>query len=140
MNSYPDIGKGDDDFTLKLDLNIPEKTLIHVDKIALAHVIHNLMKNAYEAMIVNDVDKENILTATASVKGKTLTFTLTDTGCGIPERMLKKIMMPFVTTKTTGTGVGLYFCKQILDRMDIDLSLTSKENIGTSVTLKIPAR
>ncbi len=136
IEQYPDFGASREDFKLKVDLKIPPNVKIFVDKTALSHVIHNLMKNSYEAMMSKG-DK-GILTISGQLEKNTLVVKINDTGCGIPKKLLQKIMMPFVTTKTTGTGVGLYFCKYILNKMNIEMSLTSTEGVETTVTLIFP--
>ncbi len=63
-----------------------------------------------------------------------------DTGKGISKEMLEKIFEPFQSTdKTQGTGLGLYITKQLANLMGGDITVESKEGIGSnfSVTLSL---
>ncbi len=139
IEAYPDVGRDDESFTLKVNFRkVSKHVKIFVDKTALTHVIHNLMKNAYEAMLTKD--DQGTLSISGRMEDGMLVVDIKDTGCGIPKNLMRKIMMPFVTTKTSGTGVGLYFCKHVLNKMNVEMSLNSIEDIGTSVTLVFPVR
>jgi signal transduction histidine kinase len=63
-----------------------------------------------------------------------------DTGCGIPEEHLDKVMDPFFTTKPVGqgTGLGLSIVRKIMDEHHGRLLIDSKVDVGTQVTLSFP--
>mgnify|MGYP000932384203 FL=1 len=67
-------------------------------------------------------------------------LTIADEGCGIAAADLPRVFRPFYTGQNgrqTGeaTGIGLYLVETISTQLDIDVSLASKENQGTTVTL-----
>jgi signal transduction histidine kinase len=62
-----------------------------------------------------------------------------DTGPGIAEEELEKIFVPFHTTKTQGTGLGLPICRQLIEQHGGEIYLDSKPAEGTTVTILLPA-
>ncbi|MCB0742945.1 MAG: HAMP domain-containing histidine kinase, partial [Ignavibacteriae bacterium] len=65
-----------------------------------------------------------------------------DGGKGIEQNKLKKITDPFFTTKRNkgGTGLGLSITSKIIMQHKGSLNFDSKENFGTTATIKIPLR
>jgi signal transduction histidine kinase len=65
-----------------------------------------------------------------------------DNGIGIGQENLEKIFEPFFTTKgNLGTGIGLWVTKQLVERRDGQIAITSSTEpgkSGTSVTIYIP--
>jgi len=72
----------------------------------------------------------------------TLTGTLIsgvkDNGRGIKKEDLSKVFTPYFTTKSTGTGIGLFLVKQIVENHNGTISFETKENKGTTFSLVIP--
>lgn len=66
-------------------------------------------------------------------------ISVTDNGTGIPPELLDKVFEPFFTTKAAnqGTGLGLAICRDLVREMGGELSLTSKEGVGTSVAIRL---
>ncbi len=58
-----------------------------------------------------------------------------DNGKGIGPQLLPQLFGPFVTTKPGGTGLGLAIAKIIVNRHGGDISVDSREKIGTVVRL-----
>jgi signal transduction histidine kinase len=54
-----------------------------------------------------------------------------DTGLGIPNKNLPKIFDPFFTNKPEGTGLGLAIARQILEKNQAAIRVSSKEGHGT---------
>lgn len=63
-----------------------------------------------------------------------------DTGCGIAEENLAKVMDPFFTTKPVGqgTGLGLSIVRKIMDEHHGRMLIDSREGVGTKITLSFP--
>jgi signal transduction histidine kinase len=98
------------DFKHKEDINI------EADRDRLVQVIHNLLDNALkfttqtQQMIFVMIDKKN------EGKEKEVIVSVKDTGEGISEKILSKLFTKFATSdSTTGTGLGLYICKNIIE-------------------------
>jgi signal transduction histidine kinase len=62
-----------------------------------------------------------------------------DNGPGIEEEALKKIFIPFFTTKKGGSGIGLSLSKQIMRKHKGSISVNSIMNEGTEFTLRFSA-
>ena len=103
----------------------------------LNQVFINLVTNAVQAM-----DGKGTLTIGTSSRGDWVEVTVQDTGCGIPEENLTKIMDPFFTTKPVGkgTGLGLSIVHQIIEEHEGQLLVDSKAGVGTRFTLGFPVR
>jgi two-component system NtrC family sensor kinase len=61
-----------------------------------------------------------------------------DSGCGIPEKEVKKIFDPLFTTKPRGTGIGLAVCYGIIQKHNGVINVKSQEGIGTTMFIKLP--
>lgn len=120
----------------------PNKNLppvkVDVDKIKL--VIENLIDNA----IKYTKSGGNV---TISLKGdiKEVEFEVKDSGVGIPADQQKRIFSRFfrganiVRLDTTGTGLGLFIAKNIIDAHRGKIWFESKENKGTTFHFTLPA-
>ena len=78
------------------------------------------------------------LSVRAEQHNGTVQVEIQDQGSGIPSDQLSKIFEPFYTTKETGTGLGLYITKQLVERNGGHISVKSKLNTGTRFILKFP--
>ena len=78
------------------------------------HILMNLCKNAFQAM--EQSDKKELTVELAEMGTDQLCLRISDTGCGIPEDVQKKIFEPFYTTKGSrqGTGLGLSVVRNII--------------------------
>ncbi|OYZ18054.1 MAG: hypothetical protein B7Y39_14225 [Bdellovibrio sp. 28-41-41] len=104
-----------------------------VSPINLAQVILNLLDNAFEANSEGEIVlllKENLQTIELSVE---------DNGPGFSDRVLSRRGEPFVTTKTNGTGLGLYVSEIFAQSLGGHLSIVNKSHSrGAIVTLCWP--
>jgi len=69
-----------------------------------------------------------------------LKLTISDTGPGIPNDLLKKIYKPFYTTKINGSGLGLAIVKRIIDGNNWVIDVSSTTNSGTEFAIIIPVK
>jgi signal transduction histidine kinase len=72
--------------------------------------------------------------------GRHFLLTVSDTGCGIPEEIRKRIFDPFITTKPASpdTGIGLTLALSIINKHFGALDVFSSRGEGTTVTIYIP--
>lgn len=61
-----------------------------------------------------------------------------DTGCGIPEDQLARVLDPFFTTKPQGTGLGLPYCRDVAERHGGSIAIRSTPGAGTAVIVRLP--
>ncbi|MEW6621901.1 MAG: ATP-binding protein [Bacillota bacterium] len=109
--------------------------VVYWDHNQIKQVILNLVNNAIYAMEDSPV---KILYLDYLVLKDKVAIKVKDTGIGIEESMLENLWIPFVTTKTDGTGIGLSICYRIVESHCGRISIESKVDWGTVVTVELP--
>jgi signal transduction histidine kinase len=100
----------------------------------IRQVISNLMVNAFEAMA-----NGGTLHIRLAQVGSTLRITVADTGSGMHAQSRHRIFEPFFTTKqSTGTGLGLWICRQIVERYGGNIRSRSSLGHGTVFVVDLP--
>ncbi|VVO07516.1 ATP-binding protein [Pseudomonas fluorescens] len=97
----------------------------------LIQIFNSLFANALEAMAGGGVLTIEVEPA---VDGR-VRVTLTDTGKGMTRQHERMAFKPFFTTKQGGLGVGLMLVKCVMERFNGSVSLTSREQEGTRISL-----
>ena len=99
------------------DFKRKDDTIIEADRDRISQVIHNLLDNALKFTMDSNqtvfviVDKKE----EGKEKGKVI-VSVKDTGEGISKEVLPRLFTKFTTSdSTTGTGLGLYICKNIVE-------------------------
>lgn len=92
----------------------PDISASLIDKVQIQQVLLNLIRNAIEAM--DGQTHQAIMIATAPSSGDMVEVSVTDSGPGLPDSVRSRLFQPFVTTKSTGMGVGLSICYSIIER------------------------
>ncbi|MDH6312208.1 signal transduction histidine kinase [Parabacteroides sp. PFB2-10] len=113
----------------------PDTLRMNADRSLIEQVLLNLIKNAAEAC--KEVENPTIELEAYQREGKTV-LTVFDNGEGIVAEALDKVFVPFFTTKTGGSGIGLSICRQIINRHGGTIAVDSMQGKGTLFTLKIP--
>lgn len=121
-----------------LHCNVPELPRVLGDEARLGQVFLNLLINATQAMAPGSAD-ENAIAVSARREGSYLMVEVSDTGCGISEENLARVFEPFFTTKPAGegTGIGLSFCKGVVEESGGTISVRSHVGAGTIFTVKL---
>ena len=127
---------------------IPESNLpdIQADPTQLRQVLHNLISNCLEAS--NNDQEVQIFIKTETLKSKyhadavsAVKLSIVDNGPGFSDKILNSAFEPYVTTKATGTGLGLPMVKKILDDHGATITLknlcseSSDQIIGAEVEM-----
>jgi len=110
------------------------------------HLMSELIEDEFILFNEHDQDLEILKTKLSLQVGKTgyLKVAIQDTGCGIAPEIQDKLFKPFVqadasiTRKYGGTGLGLYIVKQLIEKMNGNITLQSKPGFGTKFKFKIP--
>lgn len=105
------------------------------DSTRLRQVVHNLLRNAEEA--VQQVADAQIVLMTES-NDQEFHLTVTDNGPGIQENILNRIFEPYMTTKAKGTGLGLAIVKKIVEEHGGNILIINGFNGGTEAKVSIP--
>lgn len=108
---------------------------VSADANQMRQVIHNLLRNAQDALV--DIEQPRLLIAThADPRGGTLT--VSDNGTGFPPQILARAFEPYVTSKSKGTGLGLAIVKKIIDDHKGDIRISNRESGGAEISIRLP--
>ena len=120
-----------------IHFEIPSSDLtLYIDRAQIEQVLINLLKNAREAC-GRQSDKDIRVEVIISPAGNKL-LTVSDNGEGILPDVLDKIFVPFFTTKTSGSGIGLSLCKQIMTLHEGSINVKSESGKGSKFILTFP--
>lgn len=106
--------------------------VVTADRVRLEQVLLNLIVNAIEAMPTG-----GRLSVVFSLEDDLLAISVEDTGDGIPADLRDKILDPYFTTKSDGTGLGLALCDKIMRQHGGSLEFTSTTH-GTTFLARLP--
>jgi two-component system sensor histidine kinase PilS (NtrC family) len=124
-------------FTLSVSCN-PD-CLIKFDPDQLQQVLHNICDNGLRyALIKHPNNAQLTITAKQRTDGSVRLY-LMDNGSGISKEHQKNLFEPFFTTEHTGTGLGLYLCREICEANEASIKHIASdhlaENLGTCFSL-----
>lgn len=105
-----------------------------LDRAQMQQVLINLIKNAIEAGGATD----EITVSVAEAAGGGFELRVEDRGKGMTEEVSRKALLPFYSTKPTGSGLGLPLCREIVDAHGGRLSLSPRAGGGVRVTCWLP--
>ncbi|MBN2369361.1 MAG: PAS domain S-box protein, partial [Vicinamibacteria bacterium] len=116
------------------------------DENQMGQVIDNLVINAVQAMPQGGrltVTAKNIEAKKgehpADKPGRYVSFSIADTGVGIPRSILPRIFDPFFTTKQKGSGLGLATVYSIIKKHDGNIAVDSEPGQGAVFRVTLPA-
>lgn len=127
---------------IHLNIDISEDITATIVSVQIQQVLMNLILNARESMLADG----GTLTISAKKVGPTVILKVSDTGTGIADEDMENIFEAFYSTKDSsesmqecfGTGLGLAFCRLIVDKHDGRITVTSKLTEGTSFRIELP--
>ena len=112
--------------------------IIQADPISMRQVLHNLIKNAIEAIDTVGTITIRLQRVTKNM-GDFIEIALYDNGSGIKEEQLERIFEPYVTTKAKGTGLGLAIVKKIIEEHGGSIWVDTKYHAGAGFIMHLPA-
>ena len=115
---------------------------VHGNAGLLSQVFVNLLSNAGRALAGVPPERRRVRVQVEPALDGRIRVTVRDHGVGIPEALLTSIFDPFFTTQPQGegTGLGLYICHGILQRMGGEIRIESREREGTEAQVVLPLR
>lgn len=120
---------------VQLELELQDSLpAISADATQLEHLFVNLCLNGIQAM----TDQGGVLSIVGAATPEEFQIEVSDTGSGIAPDIIEHIFEPFFTTRNTGTGLGLFSCKRIVEEHGGRLKVTSYLDKGTTFTVKLP--
>lgn len=126
---------------IDLDIDVPLSSSFSFkfDRERLSIVFDNILANA-----VKYTPPGGKISLKSFRREKDVQFKITDTGIGIPKKDIDKIFSKFYRSKnavgfeTSGSGLGLYVAKTIVEKHGGTITLESEENQGTTFTITLP--
>lgn len=110
-------------------------TKVFMDKSFLIRSITNIIKNAIQAI---PTDKEAYIHITSTIDKNNILLAIEDNGTGIPEHIKDKLFTPYFTSKSTGTGIGLFMTKNMIEVSGGTITYTSEKDKGTTFYIQLP--
>ncbi|MBT8080612.1 MAG: ATP-binding protein [Gammaproteobacteria bacterium] len=105
----------------------------YFDSVQIEQVLINLLKNARESG-----SDEDEITIDVAVDGAAQTIRVLDRGAGMSEKVLASALLPFYSTKKSGSGLGLPLSREIIEAHGGRLSLANRKNGGMLVEIALP--
>jgi signal transduction histidine kinase len=119
---------------IELEMSVDTKAVVRFDEGRMARAIHNLARNAIEAM----AERGGKLGIDARLVENDLVVAVSDTGPGIPKEIEGRLFQSFVTAgKKDGTGLGLAIVKKIVEEHGGTVTVRSSPE-GSTFELRIP--
>jgi len=112
----------------------PEQLVFRGDRNMVDQMLINLLRNAHEA---TEQTASPQIRIDARQEGDSVRITVSDNGCGISAEAMGKVFIPFYSTKSGGSGIGLSLCRQMMLLHKGSVSLLS-DGEGTAITLQFP--
>jgi len=121
------------------DVQIPDGLYVKSDSKWLPFMLNQIITNA----IKYSAGSKQKITISGTQEETEVRLEITDRGVGIPEPDIKRVFRPFFTGENgrkyrESTGMGLYLVQQISDKLEHQVSITSKVGVGTTVSLVFP--
>jgi nitrogen fixation/metabolism regulation signal transduction histidine kinase len=104
------------------------------DAAQMQQVLINLLKNAVES----GGPPEEIALSIAEVPAGAFEIVVEDRGKGMTDEVMKNALLPFFSTKPSGSGLGLPLCREIVEAHGGTLSIRPRSRGGISVSCLIP--
>jgi signal transduction histidine kinase len=124
---------------IELDVELPADACIVVgDQVLLQQVLVNLIMNGIESMADTPPGRRRITVQCQAIEEKAV-VSVRDGGTGLPAKVNGQLFEPFVTTKTTGMGIGLTIARSIVDAHRGRLEAHNNPDGGATFTLTLPA-
>ncbi len=122
---------------VKLTIRQGHGTTVLANETRLCQVFLNLVRNAAQAL--EGCEKPRIAIEVNPPAQGRVTVTVRDNGPGIPQSVVDNLFTPWVTTKETGTGLGLPVSRRYVVEMGGSLELSRTDDSGTEFTIELEA-
>jgi two-component system, NtrC family, nitrogen regulation sensor histidine kinase NtrY len=112
--------------------NLPSQ-IAHFDPVQLQQALINLLKNAHESGSPVDSIKLSLRQDASGIH-----LEVSDAGPGMSPEILEQSLLPFYSTKQSGSGLGLPLCREIVEAHGGRISLANQQNGGLIVSIWLP--
>jgi len=118
---------------VKIDLKAEDGLKLTADRLLFGRVVSNLLKNAIEAS-----PEGGLVSVKAYVRKKKVILEVEDSGSGIEETQAEKIFEPFISSKSSGFGIGLYLTRKIVAAHGGKISFSNRPGGGAVFKVEMP--
>ena len=126
-----------------VDANIPEHIKVnfkckdnqigYFDQNKIRQVLFNILINSKES-----IQNNGIISISVEVPNGHIVIQIADNGDGFDDAIKNNLFKPFVTTKEHGTGLGLFYCKKVVEEHRGSINVHSEKFKGTIITIILP--
>ena len=128
----PEAAARDIEISSQVEDSLPR---VMADPVRLTQALLNVVINAIQA-----VDRKGRVEVSVGVAVGQVSVAVSDNGPGIPPEKLASIFDPYFTTKTEGSGLGLWIAQQIVTAHGGSLQARNRASGGAVVTMQLPLR
>ncbi len=119
--------------------HVPNKITALADPNSVRIVVRNLITNAIKFSTTNDV-----IEVSAKQEDQHIIISIRDTGMGMTTERSEKLFKTKVDSKTgthneSGTGMGLLFCKDLIEKCNGEIWVSSQQGVGSEFSFRIPS-
>ncbi len=129
------------DQQIDVSLELEELPTIYLDSGRIRQLVVNLLKNAFEAL-EGDTEYRQVLLCThyqvTKEETQEVCLAISDSGSGIPEDILPSLFDPYVSSKQTGSGLGLSIVKKIVEEHSARVIAQNNEEHGATISIYFP--
>lgn len=111
--------------------------IVKIDPQKFQRVFANLFRNSLEAMRASHIE-DGWVKLHIFPRNNHLFMEVSDNGPGMPEQIKEKAFDPFTTTKSIGTGLGLYLVCEIVENHGGTITIDSSPGMGTTIRIQLP--
>jgi len=122
----------------RIDDPLP-RTPASFDVSQLEQVMINLLKNAAESGSALEEIAVGVRESAEAGQGAGFMIQVADRGAGLTDNVLRDALLPFYSTKATGTGLGLTLCREIVEAHGGRLSIANRPGGGAIVSVWLPS-
>ena len=120
---------------IKINIDIEKDFIFMGDRNLFRHVIYNLLKNSIDNLKIKPSTDIRIYSQYSDYENILI---FEDTGVGIEDSLVNKIFDSYFSTKDEGMGIGLFFCKQVIERFGGKIVCESEKNRYTRFKMLFP--
>jgi len=124
---------------IALDVNSNLKNImLRANADVLLSAIQNIIDNAIEAC-AEISDRRTEIEIRAFLNNKNLfEINIKDNGCGMSEEIKERVLEPFFTTRSNGTGLGLVVVNATVSRYGGSINIVSTQGVGSEINIRFP--
>jgi len=127
----PELASRNIQVSLDFGDRLPE---LEVDGDQLRQVFYNLISNAYQSLRAS----EGRIDVSTRANDYEVIITVADNGSGIAPEVMGALFEPYLTTKASGTGLGLLIVRRIVREHGGEIEIESEAGAGTRVIVYLP--